>query len=141
MERTTLIEFALRAVAGAQLGIALLNFSLVRLMRWKPDLDQLPLLIREVFQVHLVFISVTVATFAVLTWRFAREIATAADPAPTWLAIAIGIFWSIRSIMQWTSYSSTHWRGDTIRTGLHWLLFLGYGAFAVVYLMAGFSRT
>lgn len=140
MERTTLIELALRAAACAQLGIALLNFSLVRLMRWKPDLDQLPLLIREVFNVHLVFISVTVATFAVLTWRFAGEIATGADPAATWLAIAIGIFWAIRSIMQWTSYSSTHWRGDAIRTGLHWLLFLGYGAFAVVYLIAGLSR-
>ena len=56
--QTSLLELGLRAAAIAQFGIALLNFSLVRIMRWKPDLDRLPLLIREVFQVHLIFISV-----------------------------------------------------------------------------------
>lgn len=137
MKQNTLLEIALRGAAIAQFGIALLNFSLVPFMRWKPELDRLPLLIREVFQVHLVFISVTVAIFAVLTWRFAHAIATASEPMADWLALAIGIFWGLRSIMQWTSYSSEHWRGDAARTLAHWLLFLGYGSFAVVYLSAG----
>lgn len=130
----------MRAAAIAQLGIALLNFSLVRLMKWKPDLDRLPLLIREVFHVHLIFISVTVGTFAVLTWRFAREMATGGIQMAIWLALAIGVFWGIRVVMQWTYYSQAHWRGDTVRTLLHWLLFFGYGALAFVYLWAGFLQ-
>jgi hypothetical protein len=137
----SLLELGLRAAAIAQLGVALLNFSLVRLMKWKPDLDRLPLLIREVFQVHLIFISVTVGTFAVLTWRFAREMAAGQNLMATWLAVAIGVFWVVRAVMQWTFYSRTHWRSDAIRTLLHWLLFFGYGGFAVVYLWAGFSKT
>jgi hypothetical protein len=136
----SLLELELRAAAIAQFGIALLNFSLVRIMEWKPDLDRLPLLIHEVFQVHLIFISVTVATFAVLTWRFAREMAMGGIPMAIWLALAIGIFWSIRAVMQWTYYSGTHWRGDAARTLLHWMLFLGYSALALVYLWAGFLR-
>ena len=43
-------------------------------MKWKPDLDRVPLLIREVFHIHVIFISITLSIFALLTWRFADEI-------------------------------------------------------------------
>ena len=134
----SLLELGLRVAALAQFAIAAINLSLVRLMNWRSDLERLPLLIREVFSVHVIFITITVAIFAVLTWRFAAEIATAATPLPSWLAAAIGTFWAARSIMQWTHYSQSHWRGDRTRTALHWLLFLGYGALGVLYLGAAF---
>ena len=105
-------------------------------MKWRTDLDAAPLLIREVFQIHLYFISITLAIFGALTWRFAGEIATAAHPLCIWLAIGIGIFWAVRSVMQWTHYSAVHWRGDGVRTLIHWMLFLGYGAFAALYFTA-----
>lgn len=109
-------------------------------MKWKKDLDQLPLLIREVFHIHIFFISITLAIFGALTWRFAGEIAAAANPVAIWLATAIGLFWLIRSLMQWSHYSAKHWRGDPMRTAIHWILFLGYGALASVYFMAAFGR-
>jgi len=126
----------LRAAAAAQLAVAILNLFLIRIMNWKPDLERAPLLIREVFRIHLVLISITLATFAVLTWRFAEEIAGRADPIFIWLAVAIGIFWATRSIMQWLHYSSSHWHGDPLRTAIHWMLFIGYGALAAVYFTA-----
>ena len=130
------LELLLRLAALAQLGVALLNFFLIRIMKWRSDLDAAPLLIREVFQIHIYFISITLAIFGSLTWRFAGEIATAAHPLCIWLATGIGIFWAVRSVMQWTHYSTVHWRGDRIRTSIHWMLFLGYGVFAAVYFTA-----
>ena len=130
------LELFLRLAALAQLGIVVLNLFLVRLMNWRPDLDAMPLLLREVFQIHMHFIAGTLALFGVLTWRFAADIATAAHPLCVWLAIGIGAFWAIRSVMQWSHYSSVHWRGDRVRTLIHWTLFLGYGAFASVYFTA-----
>ena len=135
---TSLLEVALRAAALTQFGIAALNLSLVRVMKWEPDLDRMPLLINEVFRVHVVFITLSVATFAVLTWRFGSEMARGADTLACWLAAAIGIFWAARTIMQWTHYSPSHWRGRAGRTGIHWLLFVGYGALGAVYLAAAF---
>ena len=134
----SLLELGLRIAALAQLSIALINLSLERLMNWRADLERMPLLIREVFRVHVIFITVTVATFALLTWRFASEIATRANQLAVWLAAAIGIFWAIRSVLQWTHYSRSHWRGDRTRTALHWLLFLGYGALGILYIGAAF---
>ena len=131
-----LLEVGLRIAALAQFAIAAINLSLVRLMDWRADLEQLPLLIREVFGVHVIFITITVGTFAVLTWRFASDIAMRGNPIGIWLAAAVGIFWVTRSVLQWTHYSQSHWRGDRTRTVLHWLLFFGYGALGVLYLVA-----
>jgi hypothetical protein len=130
------LDSLLRLAALAQLGIVILNLFLVRLMKWRPDLDAMPLLLREVFQIHMYFIAGTLALFGVLTWRFAGEIATAAHPLCVWLATGIGVFWAVRSVMQWSHYSTVHWRGDRVRTLIHWMLFLGYGAFAAVYFTA-----
>jgi hypothetical protein len=130
------LELCLRLGAAAQLGVVLLNLFLVRLMDWQRDLDAMPLLIREVFQILRYFISITLLLFGVLTWRFAGESATAAHPLCVWLAIGIGVFWAIRSTLQWSHYSSVHWRGDRIRTVIHWMLFLGYGGLATVYFTA-----
>src|SRR5207248_11028344 len=134
------LEFALRLVALAQFAVAILNLFLIRIMKWKPDLESAPLLIREVFRIHIVFISITLSIFAALTWRFAHEIARAASPLAIWLAVAIGLFWFVRSIMQWLHYSANHWRGNFLRTFIHWALFLGYGAMAIVYFAAAFGR-
>jgi uncharacterized membrane protein YidH (DUF202 family) len=134
------LDLALRAAAIAQFAVAILNLFLIPIMKWKPDLDRAPLLIREVFRIHVVFISITLSIFGALTWRFAHEIADAASPLAIWLATAIGLFWLVRSAMQWLHYSANHWRGNSLRTLIHWTLFLGYGAMAVVYFAAAFWR-
>ena len=134
------LDHALRAAALTQFAVAILNLFLIRIMKWEPDLDRAPLLIREVFRIHVVFISITLAIFAVLTWRFAHEIASAASPLAIWFAVAIGLFWLARSAMQWLHYSASHWRGDALRTVIHWALFLGYGAMGTVYLTSAFWR-
>jgi hypothetical protein len=134
------LDLCLRAAALVQIGVAILNLSLIRIMKWKPDLERMPLLIREVFRIHCYFISVTLAIFGILTWRFTREMASAASALSVWLATAIGAFWLIRSAMQWVYYSPTHWRGDSARTVIHFLLFFGYGALATVYFIAAFWR-
>lgn len=136
METTTLLELGLRIAAVVQLGIAVLNLFLIRIMNWQPDLARAPLLIREVFRIHIHFISITLAIFSLLTWRFAPELADAENPLGVWLALAIAFFWGTRSIMQWLHYSAEHWRGDRTRTAIHWALFLGYGAIATTYAVA-----
>jgi len=109
-------------------------------MKWKPDLESAPLIIREVFRIHVVFISITLSIFGALTWRFAYETAHASSPLTIWLAVAIGLFWLVRSAMQWLHYSASHWRRNSLRTAIHWTLFLGYGAMAFVYFAAAFWR-
>jgi len=130
------LELILYAVAAAQLGVAVLNLFLVRLLGWRAELERMPLLVREVFVVHAWFISVTLAIFGAVTWRFAPEFASASHEVFRWLAIGIGSFWALRTILQITYYSSSHWRGRLDRTIIHILLLAAYGGLAGAYITA-----
>jgi hypothetical protein len=133
------LEVLLQLVAAAQLGIAVLNLFLIRLLDWKREVAQMPLLLREVFHVHMWFISITLLIFGVVTWRFAPEMALGSTEICRWLAAGIGAFWGIRAILQITYYSSSHWRGNSGRTVAHVGLLLVYGGFAFAYLRAAFA--
>jgi len=130
------MPFVLYGAAALQLGVAVLNLFLFRILRWKNELARMPLLLSEVIQVHTWFISITLAIFGVLTWRFALQMASKTDPICRWLAACIAFFWGARTILQVTYYSSSHWRGKRGRTFIHGLCLMIYGSLALIYLWA-----
>ena len=130
------LEIVLYVVAAAQLGVAVVNLFLVRLLGWRTDLERMPLLIREVFVVHAWFISTTLAIFGAITLRFAPDFAAASHEVFRWLAGGIGFFWALRTVLQMTYYSSSHWRGRTGRTIIHIVLLATYGGCAATYIAA-----
>jgi len=132
----TLLEILLRLCALAQLGVAAINFSTARLLNWQEDIDRMPLLLRQVFWVHAWFVSLVLALFGVLTWRFAPVMAAGSDAASGWLAAGLGLVWSLRTLAQVAYYSREHWRGNPGRTFIHVLLFVVYGGMSTSYLVA-----
>src|SRR5258705_1813700 len=98
----------LRAMGTLQIAIALLNLFLVRLLDWRAELERVPLLLQEVFQVHAWFISVTLTIFGMITWQFAGELAANSDPIGRWLTAGIAGFWTLRTVLQVVYYSSCH---------------------------------
>ena len=132
-------ENALETVALVQILIAIVNLFLVRILKWEADLARLPLLIYEVVQVHKWFISIIVAIFAVMTWRFRLEMASGNNLVAVWLAACIGCFWLFRTFLQVFYYSTSHWRGQTVRTLLHIACLVVYGGMSAVYLMVAWK--
>ena len=130
------MQTLLITAAAAQLALAGLNLFIVRLLKWRADLERMPLLMREVFWVHTWFISVTLTIFAVMTLRFIFEIVDGSNVACTSLAAAIGIFWGIRTVIQLSYYSPTHWRGRPGKTVIHIGLCVLYSGMSAVYLAA-----
>jgi hypothetical protein len=94
------LPLALKVAGVGQVLVACLNLMLVPMMQWRAELAKIPLLIREVFQVHLWFISVTLLIFGVVTWRFSPEMASGTHAMAAWLCTGIGFFWALRSILQ-----------------------------------------
>lgn len=135
MNTSTLI-ICLKLAAVGQIIIAVLGLFMARMLDWKEATSNMPLLVREVFQIHGWFISLTLLIFGTLTMRFAPDIAGGTHEFLRWFAAGAGIFWGARCMMQWTHYSSVHWRGIADRTAIHWILFLSYAAFTVTYLNA-----
>lgn len=126
------------AAALGQIAIALINLRLDRLLHWGPTLATLPLLLQEVFTVHKWFITITLLIFGVITLRFAPVFAAGDNPVACWLAGGIGVFWAIRTGIQWLFYDHSHWRGNRGRTAIHWILTIAYGGCATLYFIAAF---
>ena len=125
--------WGLQIAAGLQFGIAVLNLFLTRILHWEEELARASKLLSEVFHVHSWFISITVAIFGLITFRFASELSGGATEIGRWLAGCIGVFWAIRSVIQVAYYSSSHWRGKPGRTAIHITLLMVYGGFAATY--------
>ncbi len=136
----TMLETGLIVAAAGQLCVAILNLWLVRLMGWKEELGRLSLLARQVFHIHCWFITITLLIFAAFTLRFAGEMAAGTDAACRWVAMSIGAFWAVRSVMQVAYYSGSHWRGIVSRTAVHIVLLTVYPALAAVYFAAGVGK-
>jgi hypothetical protein len=136
---TVHLELLLQVIAISQIALAALSLSLSRILHWESDIDRMPLLVREVFEIHAWFIALTLVIWGVLTWTFAGEMAHAPTGLSRWLCGAIGFFWGLRCVLQWTHYSWSHWRGQPSRTVIHWMLFLGYAAWASVYGIAALN--
>ncbi len=130
------LEICLKLIAGMQIFIAIVNLFLVRILGWEKDVRQMPLLVREVFQVHLWFISVILLIFGFLTWRFAAEMQSGSNAVATWLAGAMGLFWLLRVILQVVYYSGSHWRGQAGRTLIHVMCLAIYSGMMAVDLWA-----
>ena len=132
------LDKLLIAAAIGQLAIAAINMRLDRLLAWNRDLESLPRLLQEVFVVHKWFISITLVIFGVLTLRFAGDIGGGRYEMARWFAAGVGIFWAIRTLIQWVYYGWEHWRGKARETIVHGILTISYGGTAVVYLVAAF---
>lgn len=135
----THLDKILIAAAIGQIMIAVLNMRMDKLLKWNHELKDVSLLLQEVFVVHKWFITITLLIFGVVTLRFASEIGSASFEMTRWFAAGIGIFWGIRTLIQWFYYSGSHWRGQAGRTAIHWVLTICYGGCAATYLTAAFQ--
>ena len=128
-----ILTMLIQVCASAQIGVAVLNLSLIRLLKWKAEIERMSLLPRQVFVVHLWFISVTLLIFGVISWRFAEEMVCGLNPVATWFAGAIAVFWGIRTVLQLTYYSSEHWKGKRREMIAHVLFLAIYAGLTVTY--------
>ena len=127
------ITILLQAAAIGHFGIALLSTQLNRLLHWEEEIARMGLLVREVFELHSRFITLTLTLFGVWTWRFAPELAAGGNEVAAWLAGGIAVFWGIRTVCQWTHYSRSHWQGKPRETAAHWTLTIVYGCWSFLY--------
>ena len=133
------LDKILIAAAVGQIAIAGLNMRLDKMLDWDKELSGVSKLLQEVFVVHKWFITITLLIFGIITIRFAEPIGSAAFEMTRWFAAGVGIFWAIRTGIQWFYYSSSHWKGDKGRTVIHSILSISYGGCAAVYLLAAFQ--
>jgi hypothetical protein len=108
--------------AGGVLMAALVvvNLFVPSRFHWREEMSRLSLVNRQIFQVHSVFLVLTLGLFSALLLTCARALV---EPSRLSRAVLSGltIFWGLRLVMQWFFYSPELWRGHRFNTVVHYV--------------------
>jgi hypothetical protein len=113
-----LLLVQLRLVGGLMALLVVINLFVPHRLHWREEMTRLSLVNRQIFQVHSMFIVLTLGLFSAL-------LLTSADALlePTRLSrvvlIGLTIFWTVRMLVQWWFYSPEVWRGNRFNTVIH----------------------
>lgn len=110
----------LRIAGVLMAGLVIVNLFVPRRFRWREEMARLSLLNRQIFQLHSVFIVLTLALFAALLLSCSDALV---EPTRLSRAVLAGllVFWTARMLAQWFFYSPAVWRGNRLRTAMHGL--------------------
>jgi len=106
-------------IAGVVLAaLVVVNLFVPWRFGWREELAKLSLLNRQIFEVHSVFLVLTLALSSALLLACGDALL---EPTRLSRAVLLGltIFWAVRMAMQWWFYSPDIWRGNRFFTVMH----------------------
>jgi hypothetical protein len=123
----------LRFIGVLMAALVVVNFFVPGRFHWREEMARLSLVNRQIFQVHTIFIMLTIAMFSVLLLTSAE---TLLEPTRLGRMVLGGltIFWGVRMLIQWFFYSPAIWRGNRFNTVMH-----GVFSVAWIYVTAVFA--
>ena len=124
------------------IGILLIVLAFVHVIfpkyfNWKIELASLSLINRQMMTVHTLFIAITVFLMGILCVSSSSELLE--TNLGKKICLGLGIFWTIRLLVQFFGYSSELWRGKRFETTMHILFALLWAYISAVFLMAYFK--
>jgi hypothetical protein len=123
----------LRAAAALQLAVAAANIPLTWMLRFGREHARLTPIVRQIHQVHHVFVGGLLIVFAAISMTFPRDLA-AGDGLGRFISVVLAVFWGARLAVQRLYYDrdflSRHRLGDVIFSAIFTVLFAVYAAAA-----------
>jgi len=118
--------------------LALIHSVFPKYFNWKSELQSLNLINRQMMTIHTFFVALTVFLMGLLCVTSSNELIE--TPLGRKIALGLGIFWSIRLIIQFFGYSADLWKGKKFETGMHILFSLLWAYLSCVFLATYFTK-
>lgn len=124
------------------IGVLLLMLSLVHVVfptyfDWDKQLQGLSLVNRQIMKIHTLFIALMVLLMGLLCLSCANELIN--TNLGKKVSLGLGIFWSVRLLVQFFGYSSLLWKGKVFETSVHVLFSLLWTYLSLVFLYIYFK--
>lgn len=104
------------------MALAFVHSIFPKHFNWEEELKSLSLINRQVMKVHTFFIALIVFLMGLLCLTSTTELMNT-NLGKT-ISLGLGIFWSLRLLIQFFGYSTKLWKGKTFETIIH-ILFSG----------------
>lgn len=113
--------------------LALVHLIFPKYFNWKIELQSLSLINRQMMIIHTLFIAITVFLMGILCLTSSTEIIE--TNLGKKISLGLGIFWTVRLVIQFIGYSSDLWRGKKIETAIHIVFSVIWTYFSAVFLI------
>ena len=114
--------------------VALLHIAFPKYFNWRQELSSLSLINRQMFYVHSFFIAFTVLLMGILCLTSTHELLNTGLGRR--ICLGLGIFWTLRLVIQFFVYSSELWKGKRFETVVHGLLSVLWTYIGAVFMLS-----
>ena len=115
------MELHLKIIGFILIILAFVHGVFPRHFNWQKELCSLSLVNKQMMYVHTLFIALVVFLMGVLCLTSSTKLIETILGKR--ICFGLGIFWTIRLIIQFFGYSSELWKGKTFETSVH-ILFI-----------------
>jgi hypothetical protein len=123
----------LRLAGALQLGVAVANLPLSRMLRFGEEGARPTPIVRQIHRVHHVYMAGLLVVFAVASALFPEDLASGGGLG-RFLSVVLALFWGARLLVQRLYYDPAflraHRRGDVVFSAIFAVLFGIYAACA-----------
>lgn len=111
------MELHLKIIGSCLILLGLVHAIFPKQFNWKQELSSLSIVNREMMYVHTFFIAITLFLVGLLCLTSATELVNTTFGKR--VSLGLGIFFSLRLLVQFFGYSSKTWKGKTLETTIH----------------------
>jgi len=116
------MEIHFKIIGFLLTALALVHVIFPKYFNWKEELKSLSLINKQMMTIHTFFVALVVFLMGLLCLTSATELID--TKLGKTISLGLGIFWSLRLIIQFFGYSTKLWKGKPFETMIH-ILFSG----------------
>jgi hypothetical protein len=107
----------LKIIGTLLIILALIHIVFPKYFNWEKELSSLSLINRQMISVHTFFIALTIFLMGLLCFTLPNDLIE--TNLGKKISLGLGIFWTLRLIIQFFGYSSKLWKGKAFETTVH----------------------
>ncbi len=131
------MEVHFKIIGVLLIALALVHSIFPTYFNWNKELKTLSLINQQLMTIHTFFIALTVFLMGVLCLTSSSEIIVTSLGKK--ISLGLGIFWTVRLIIQFFGYSTKLWKGKKFETFMHLAFSLLWTYLSIIFLATYFK--
>lgn len=131
------METHFKIIGVLLIALALVHIVFPKYFNWDKELKSLSLINRQMMTIHTFFIALTVLLMGLLCLTSSTEIIE--TNLGKKISLGLGLFWTVRLVIQFFGYSTDLWKGKKFETFMHIMFSLLWTYLSIIFLTTYFN--
>lgn len=130
------MEIHFKIIGFLLIILALVHIIFPKYFNWDKELSSLSLINKQMMIIHTFFIALTVLLMGLLCITSSSELI--GTNLGKKISLGLGIFWSVRLLIQFFGYSSDLWKGKKFETLMHIIFSILWAYLSSIFILTYF---